>query len=65
MYSGGFFRVRCIVRHVIEVRKSGMPCFLRQSLQLSTIVLNDEIANTILSVHPFTTQSKIMQLVVP
>ena len=27
MYSGQFFRVRCIVRRVGEVRKSGTPCF--------------------------------------
>ena len=27
MYSGRFFQVKYIVRHVVEVRKSGMPCF--------------------------------------
>ena len=27
MYSGRFFQVRCIVRHVVEARKSRTPCF--------------------------------------
>ena len=35
------FWVKYIVRHVIEVHKSRMPCFSRRSLLLSTIVLND------------------------
>ena len=32
------FRVRCIVRRVVEARKSGMPCFF---MSIPTIVLND------------------------
>ena len=43
MYSSRFFQVRCIVRHVVEAQKSGMPCFSCQSLLLSTIVLNDKV----------------------
>ena len=35
------FCIKCIVRHVIEVRKSGTTCFSCQSLLLSTTVLND------------------------
>ena len=27
MYCGWFFLERCIVRHVVEARKSGTPCF--------------------------------------
>ena len=27
MYSGQFFQVRCIVRRVVEARKSGTSCF--------------------------------------
>ena len=41
MYSGQFFRVRCIVRHVVEGRKVGRHVFSSRSLLLSTIVLND------------------------
>ena len=41
MYSCQFFRVRCIVRHVVEAQKSGTPCFSCRSLLLSTNVLND------------------------
>ena len=35
------FYVKCIVRHVIKVCKSGTTCFSCQSLLLSTTVLND------------------------
>ena len=41
MYSSQFFWVRCIVRHVVEIRKSGTSCFLYRSLLLSIIALND------------------------
>ena len=46
MYSGRFFRLRCMVRRVVEARKSGTPCFSCRSLLLSTIVLNDNSVNT-------------------
>ena len=39
-----FFWVKHIVRHVMEARKSGMPCFSCLSLLLSTTVLNDDYA---------------------
>ena len=41
MYSSRFLWIMCIVRRVVEARISGTPCFLCQSLLLSTIVLND------------------------
>ena len=41
MYFSHFLRVKHIVRHVVEGRKSGMPCFSCRSLLLSTTVLND------------------------
>ena len=42
-----FFRVKYIVRRVVEVRKSGIPCFSCRSLLLSTtvLVLNDSLIN--------------------
>ena len=42
MHFSRFFRVKYIVRRVVEVQKSGTPCFLCQSLLLSTTVLNDK-----------------------
>ena len=41
MHFSYFFQVKHIVRCVVEARKSGTPCFLCQSLLLSTVVLND------------------------
>ena len=32
VYSGRFFWVRYIVKHVVEVGNSGTPCFLCRSL---------------------------------
>ena len=39
MYSSRYFRVRCIVRCIVEVQKVGCHVFLCRSLLLSTIVL--------------------------
>ena len=43
MYSGQFFRVRYVVRHVVEEQNSGTPCFF---MLITTIVLNDRISNS-------------------
>ena len=44
MYSGRFFQVRCIVRHVVyRCEKVGHHVFSCRSLLLSTIVLSDYI----------------------
>ena len=41
MHFSQLFQVKYIVRRVMEVHKSGTPCFLCRSLLLSTTVLND------------------------
>ena len=37
-----FVWVKCIMKYVIEERKSGMPYFLYLSLLLSTTILNNK-----------------------
>ena len=41
MYFSQVFCLRCIMRRVVEVQKSGTSCFSCRFLVLSTIVLND------------------------
>ena len=41
MHFGQFLWVKYIVRHVIEVRKSGTPYFQCRSLLVNIIILND------------------------
>ena len=38
-HRGRFFQVKCIVRCVVEVQKSGTPCFI-VSIPTNTIVLD-------------------------
>ena len=47
MHLSWFFRVKYIVRRIIEARKSGTPCFLCLSLLLSTTILNDIVSGKI------------------
>ena len=41
MYFIWNFKVRCILRCLVDMQKGGMPCYLCRSPLLSTIVLND------------------------
>ena len=51
MHFSQLFQVQYIVRRVMEVRKSGMPCFSCRSLLLSTNLLNDIYVYTCIYIY--------------